>query len=123
MGGGTAGYTIVSTDLAENELNDQVSGLSLTQQSSSYQATLSGTPTFTGSALQTSPVAVPFSVTATDNSSPPITVTSWYTLNISPKALTINTSYLPSAAAGVSYYQSAPLTPTVGMTGFPFPSN
>ena len=65
MGGGTAGYTIVSSDLAENELNDQVSGLSLTQQQpGSNQATLSGTPTFTGSALPTSPVAVPFSVTA-----------------------------------------------------------
>ena len=121
MGGGTAGYTIVSTDLAENELNDQVSGLSLTQQSSSYQATLSGTPTFTGSALPTSPVAVPFSVTATDNSSPPITVTSWYTLSISPKALTINTSYLPPAAAGVSYYQSAPADSDSGNDGFPIP--
>ena len=121
VGGGTAGYTIVSTDLAENELNDQVSGLSLTQQSSSYQATLSGTPTFTGSALPTSPVAVPFSVTATDNSSPPITVTSWYTLSISPKALTINTSYLPPAAAGVSYYQSAPADSDSGNDGFPIP--
>ena len=119
--GGTAGYTIVSSDLAANELNDQVSGLSLTQQSGSNYATLSGTPTFTGSALPTSPVAVPFSVTATDNSSTPNTVTSWYTLSISPAALTIDTSYLPPAAAGVSYYQSAPADSAKKNDGFPIP--
>jgi len=122
VGGGTAGYTIVSSDLAENELNDQVSGLSLTQQQlGSNQATLSGTPTFTGSALPTSPVAVPFSVTAVDSSSPQITVTSWYTLSISPTALTINTSYLPPAAAGVPYYQSTPADSASGNDGFPIP--
>lgn len=121
VGGGTAGYTIASSDLAANELNDQVSGLSLTQQTGSNQATLSGTPTFTGSALPTSPVAVPFSVTATDNSSPPITVTSWYTLSISPAALTIDTSYLPPAAAGVPYYQSTPADSASGNDGFPIP--
>ncbi len=123
-GGGNAGDTSFSSDLYANESKYQVSGLSFTQQtatgSNPAQATVSGTPTFTGSAPPTSPIAVPFSVTAYDQSSG-ITVTSQYTLSISPAALTIDTSYLPPAAAGVPYYQSTPADSASGNDGFPIP--
>ena len=121
VGGGTAGYTIVSSDLAANEFKRP-------SQWTQPHATIRVEPGHPERdphvhrlGVPTSPVAVPFSVTAVDSSSPQITVTSWYTLSISPTALTINTSYLPPAAAGVPYYQSAPADSDSGNDGFPIP--
>lgn len=80
------------------------SGLSLTAS-----GTISGTPTVAVN-------STPLTFTVTDSSKPPLTKSPNLTLTISPAALTITTSSLPSGQVGLAY--AATLSATGGTTPY-----